>query len=70
MADKIIKVRINVKKLIRGWFFVGEKGTYLDVTVLYNETQDDYGTNGMVVQDVPKEVYDKDKSVKGPILGN
>lgn len=70
MADKIIKVRIDVKKLVKEWFFKGEKGTYLDVTILYNEDQDQYQTNGMVVQDVPKAVYEKDKSTKGPILGN
>lgn len=70
MADKIIKLRIDVKKLIRDWFFVGEKGTYADITLLYNEKQDSYGCNGMLVQDVPKAIYEKDKSLKGPILGN
>lgn len=70
MADKIIKVRIDVKKLNKEYFFKGEKGTYADVTILYNEEPDQYGANGMVVQDVPKAIYEKDKTIKGNILGN
>lgn len=70
MADKIIKVRLDVTKLNKEYFFKGEKGTYADVTVLFNEKADQYGSNGMVVQDVPKQVRDKDNSIKGNILGN
>lgn len=70
MADKIIKLRVNVAALIKEWFFKGEKGTYADMTILYNEKQDSYGLNGMIVQEVPKAEYEKDKSLKGPILGN
>lgn len=70
MADKVIKVRIDVTKLKKEWFYKGEKGIYADVTILYNEQQDQYGANGMVVQDVPKDIYTADKTIKGPILGN
>lgn len=70
MADKIIKLKIDVKKLNKDWLFVGEKGVYLNCTLLYNEEQDARGNNGMIVQDVPTEVYKKDKSIKGEILGN
>ncbi len=70
MADKIIKLKINTKDIKKEWLFVGEKGVYLNVTLLYNEKQNDKGQNGMIVQDVPSEIYKADKSVKGPILGN
>jgi hypothetical protein len=76
MADKIINVRIDVTKLIKDWFFKGEKGTYLDATIFYNEKQDDFGSNGMIVQSVPKTVFEKEKDLpknqqtRGPILGN
>lgn len=70
MADKIIKVRIDVTKLNKEYFFKGEKGVYADVTILFNEAQDQYGCNGMVVQDVPKPVRDANKDIKGNILGN
>jgi hypothetical protein len=70
MADKIIKISIDVSKLKKEWLFQGEKGKYANITLLYNEVQDTYGNNGMVVQDVPKAIYEKDKTVKGNILGN
>jgi hypothetical protein len=70
MADKIIKIKIDVTKLKKEWFFKGEKGIYADITLLYNEKQDQYGANGMVTQDVPKAIYQKDKNTRGPILGN
>lgn len=76
MADKIIKVSIDVKKIKKEWLHEGEKGTYLNATLLFNEEQDQYGNNGMIVQDVPKKIYEAekkltaDKKSKGPILGN
>ena len=70
MADKIIKVRIDVTKLNKEYFFKGEKGVYADVTILFNEKKDQYDCNGMVVQDVPKPVRDANPDIKGNILGN
>jgi len=70
MADKVIKVRIDVTKLNKEYFFKGEKGTYADVTILFNEKKDQYDCNGMVVQDVPKPVRDANPDIKGNILGN
>lgn len=68
MADKIIKVKIDVKKIDKARLYVGEKGTYLDATILWNDEQDQYNNNGMIVQDVSKE--DREKGIKGNILGN
>lgn len=76
MADKFIKLKINVREINKEWLFVGEKGTYANLTLMYNEEEDSYGNNGMIVQDVPKKVYEEEKSLpkekrtKGPILGN
>lgn len=70
MADKIIKLKIDVTKINKEWLYKGEKGTYLSITALFNEQEDGYGNNGLIVQDVPTEVYKKDKTVKGDILGN
>jgi hypothetical protein len=70
MADKVIKIKIDVKKINKDYLWVGEKGVYLNCTLLYNEEEDAYGNCGMVVQDVPTEIYKKDKAVKGNILGN
>ena len=76
MADKVIKMSIDVKKINKDWLFPGEKGTYLSVTLLYNEEQDQYGNNGMLLQDVPKKIYEAEKNLdasrktKSVILGN
>jgi len=70
MADKVINLRIDVTKINKEWLFKGEKGTYLDLALFYNEEKDSYDNNGMIVQSVPKSIRDKDKTVKGAILGN
>lgn len=76
MADKIIHLRIDVSKINKQWLFKGEKGTYLDATLFYNEEQDQFESNGMIVQSVPRVVYEKEKDkpknekTKGEILGN
>ena len=76
MADKFIKLKINVREINKEWLFVGEKGTYANLTLMFNEEEDGYGNNGMIVQDVPKTIYEKEKSLpkekrtKGTILGN
>ncbi|HVW98879.1 MAG TPA: hypothetical protein VHA52_00330, partial [Candidatus Babeliaceae bacterium] len=43
---------------------------YADLTLFYNEEKDQYESNGMVVQSVPKAIRESDSSTKGPILGN
>jgi hypothetical protein len=75
-SDKIIHGRINVDAIKKEWLFKGEKGTYLDFTMFYNEEQDQYQNNGMITQSVPNAVFKKEKDLpkdersKGPILGN
>lgn len=65
----IISAKLDVKKILKDRLFVGEKGTYLDITLLKNrDGPDQYGNDYMVVQDLGKEA--RDKGEKGPILGN
>lgn len=68
--SQMIKVKINLTKINKDWLFQGEKGTYLDATLWFTEEQDDNGNNGMITQDVPKAIWEKDKQVRGTILGN
>lgn len=64
-----VQVKIDVSKIDKDLLFKGAKGTYLDATVFIDiDTQDQYGNNGMVTQDVSKEA--RDAGGKGPILGN
>lgn len=66
----IIKVKLDVSKIDKAKLFKGEKGIYLDATILLKEDQpaDGYGNHGMIVQDVTKE--EREAGNKGPILGN
>jgi len=65
----IIKAKIDVKKIDKSKLYIGDKGTYLDVTLLENrDGVDQYGNSFMIVQDVPKA--DREAGIKGAILGN
>lgn len=65
----IINVKINCNKIDKAKLYKGEKGTYLNVTLLPNkEGTDQYGNDYMVVQDIGKEA--RDAGEKGAILGN
>lgn len=68
MADRIINLKIDVSAIDKAKLFKGKKGTYLDCTLLFNETPDKYGNNGMIVQDTTKE--ERAAGNKGNILGN
>jgi hypothetical protein len=69
-ADKVLTMRVDVSKINKEWLFKGEKGTYLDLTLFYSQEQDQYQTNGMIVQSVPRKIYEVDRNARGPILGN
>lgn len=69
---RFIKMRLKVGEIKKEWMFVGEKGVYLDITLMMlpDGDVDQYENLGMVVQDVPESVYKTDKKIKGAILGN
>lgn len=75
---RYIKMSLDVTKVNNKWFIEGEKGTYLNITLsmLPNGELDRYGNLGMVTQDVPKVIRDKEKDLPkdkksvGAILGN
>lgn len=71
MADKVIKLKIDLNKITKAHLFTGKKGAlYLDMTLLYQEEDDRFGNNGMIVQDVPSAKWKEDHSLRGEILGN
>jgi len=69
---RFIKISIDTTKINKDFIHVGEKGNYLNVTLMMlpDGELDKFGNLGMVVQDVPKAVYEKNKDAKGEILGN
>lgn len=64
----ILRLKIDVTKLDKSAFFRGEKGTYADITVLLKDAPDQYGNDGMIVQDIGKDR--RERGEKGAILGN
>ena len=61
----IINLRVDVTKIDKKRFYVGKKGTYLDLTIVLNDEKDKYDNNGFV-----KQSTNKDEKVEMPILGN
>ena len=66
MAKVGIEIRIDVKKLEKTQFYVGQKGTYATLTAFVDlDNSDQYGNNGMV-----KQKFDQQSQGNEPILGN
>lgn len=65
---KMITVKIDVNKVDNNRLYRGEKGLYLDAVIFMNDGPDQYGNDGMIVQQVLKE--ERERGVKGAILGN
>jgi len=65
---KTIALKIDVTKIDKQRLFKGKKGTYLDAVLMFDDQDDQYGNNGMIVQSVSKE--EREKGIKGEILGN
>jgi hypothetical protein len=63
-----LSIKLDVLKIDKAKLFKGDKGTYLDATVIMKDEPDQFGNVGMVVQNTTKE--DRDAGVKGAILGN
>lgn len=63
-----ISVKLDVKKIDKTRLYVGEKGVYLDATIIMFDEPDKYGNNGMIVQNVSEE--ERKAGVKGEIIGN
>jgi len=65
---KLISIKIDVTKLDESRYFVGQKGTYLDITGILNDGPDKNGNYGFITQSVTKE--EREAKVQLPILGN
>jgi hypothetical protein len=66
----MISVNIDVTKISKPDMIRGKKGgVYLDLTLIENKAgADQYGNDGMVVQNLPKS--ERDAGRRGAILGN
>lgn len=53
--SKLIKARIDVKKIIKAKFYVGKVCTYLDIDIWINDTLDKYGNDVSIQQQSGKD---------------
>jgi hypothetical protein len=61
-----VNIKVDVTKLDKSRFYVGEKGTYADLVVFIDtENTSQYGDHGVITQS-----KNKDEDIKLPILGN
>lgn len=67
--SNIIRVKLDVMKIDKSAIHHGEKGKYIDITLLGNrDGEDRFGNHYMVVQDLGQAR--REAGEKGPILGN
>ena len=67
--SNIIRVKLDVMKIDKSAIHHGEKGKYIDITLLGNrDGEDRFGNHYMVVQDLGQTR--REAGEKGPILGN
>lgn len=62
------RITINYDDIDEALLFQGKKGRKLDLILFENRKESPYGDTHFVVQGVTKE--QREKGVKGPILGN
>lgn len=68
MNKQTLSVKIDVSKINKSRLYKGAKGTYLSAIILIKDEVDQYGNNGVIIEDVNKE--EREAGVKGAILGN
>lgn len=66
--SEVIRLKIDVSKIDKSKLFKGAKGVYLDAVLFLNDDLDQYGNNGMIVENITKEEHEQ--GLKGAILGN
>lgn len=64
-----IKVRINLRKILKEWVYQGAQGDYLDVVLFERKDGEDrFGNHFSAKQDLPKEA--RDRGVEAPYVGD
>ena len=65
---RIYRGSINVEKIDKKRLYKGDKGTYLNFSVVVRDEPDQFGNDGFVAEDISKE--ERESGQKGTILGN
>jgi len=68
MAQRILSLNINIDKVDMKRLYKGQKGTYLNVRLVLNDSVDGYGNVGFLVQETSAEEFKA--GIKLPICGS
>lgn len=68
MARPFMRLKIDVTKIDKTAIFQGQKGKYIDLTIMLNDEPDRFGNAAFVTQDIGSER--RSKGERGPIVGN
>ena len=65
---QILKYKIDVLKILKHKLYHGKKGVYLNGIIVYYEDTDQFGNDGIIVQEISEE--ERKAGKKGVILGH
>jgi len=65
---KMMQIKIDVNKIDKQRLYPGKKGTYLTAAIILHDETDEYGNDGVVIEQISKE--ERESGHKGTILGN
>lgn len=65
---QLFKYKIDVLKIMKHKLFHGSKGVYLNGIIIMHDKPDQFGNDGMIVQEITEE--ERKAGKKGAILGN
>lgn len=68
MAQRILSLNINIDKVDMKRVYKGQKGTYLNVRLVLQDSTDGYGNIGFLVQETTADEYKA--GLKLPICGS
>ena len=68
MSKKFYSVKINLSAIDTKRAFIGKKGEYISLNLVFSDEIDAYGNNGFLVQETTPE--ERQKGIKLPICGN
>lgn len=68
MAQRILSLNINIDKVDMKRLYKGQKGTYLNVRLVLQDSVDGYGNIGFLVQETSAEEFKA--GIKLPICGS
>lgn len=62
------RIKINVEQISKTKLYKGNKGTYLDAVIIVYDEPDQFGYNGLIIEEISEQ--ERKEGKKGKLLGN